>query len=228
VVESTSGAVYCLAIQRNRHLVGMLTGDGSPEAVDAADRVMARLIDQVRQGIGLGSQNLAGLLTAPGQGGAGAPSHRCHNGGAPPITTVRGTSNDRVRRQRLVDVVAPDCVQWVALVRGREVRLTVDCFADARMDDFFVLMGQDARRRFYTDLAGSGCLLLNRVGRIVRPAVGGPIQRVVLDVEEGTVVLHRLNAQEHLVGVTLDQERVAVAERLLRHLAAALSAAPAG
>lgn len=228
VVEGEHGAVYCLAIQRKRHLVGLLTGDGSPEAVDAADRVMVRLVDAVRSGIGLNSQNAAGLATEATEDEAtGLPKERVDGRNAP-VTMIHGSDTDPWLRDLLLGVVATDSLQWVALVRGREVRVAVDCFADGRMDDYFVLIGQDARRRFYTDLAGSGCLLMNRVSRIVRPVVGGPVRRVVLDVEEGTVVLHRLDAHEHLVGVTLDQERVATVERLLRRVAAAVSAVPAG
>ena len=229
IVEGEHGAIYCLAIQRRRHLIGVLTGDGSPEAVDAANRVMVRLVDDVRRGIGLSSQNPAGLATPQGEGAPEVPFDGNRNGGgAPPVTTVRGPDADPAHRELLLDVVAPDSVQWVALVRGREVRVAVDCFADGRMDDFFVLAGQEARRRFYTDLAGAGCLLMNRVSRIVRPVVGGPVRRIVLDVEEGTVVLHRLGPQEHLMGVTLDQERVAAVEGLLRRVVAALSVVPAG
>jgi predicted regulator of Ras-like GTPase activity (Roadblock/LC7/MglB family) len=230
VVEGEHGAIYCLAVQRNRHLVGVLTADATPEAVDAADRVMARLVDAVRRSIGLNSQNPAGFTSFPGDDVVDAQygNHQSedHYSGVPPIATVRGPDVDPVQRELLLNMIAPDAVQWAALVHGREVRVAVDCFADARMDEFFVLMGQDARRRFYSDFAGSGCMLLNRVSRLVRPALGGRVRRIVLDVEEGTVVLHRLGPQAHLMGVTLNQERVAVVERLLRRAAAALDAVP--
>jgi hypothetical protein len=53
---------------------------------------------------------------------------------------------------------------------------------------------------------------------VVEPVLGHPVQRLILDVEEGAVVVHRLAPRQYLVGVGLDQMRVRALELALQAL----------
>lgn len=225
VAEGEEGAVYCLPIVRGRHLVGVLTGDGAPTAVGAADKVMIDLVDRLRADIGLTSLDVGGLARDRGRYGprpeadADDPADSSPGAGR----ALRGGPE----RDFLAPLIAPTQVHWAAVVRDRDVVASGDCFADARMDKYFVIAGQETRRRFYGEFARAAGPLMNRVGRLVRPAVGGPLRRLVLDVEQGVVVVHRIGPQEQLVGVTLDQSRVNDVERLLRQATDQLTGQPA-
>jgi hypothetical protein len=79
-------------------------------------------------------------------------------------------------------------------------------------------MSVPARRRFYEGFAAELVALTGRLDRLVRAPLGGPLDRLVLDVEQGALVVRRLGPREHLVGVTVDQEQVAGAEDALAAL----------
>ncbi len=59
--------------------------------------------------------------------------------------------------------------------------------------------------------------------RTLLPLLGGVLRRVVLDVEAGALYFRRLGEDDALIGVTLDQAKVAVAEASLNTLAQAIA-----
>jgi hypothetical protein len=81
------------------------------------------------------------------------------------------------------------------------------------------MMTVDARRKFYNDFAMELSNVVSTLGRLTRSSVGGRLFRLVLDVEQGAIFYYRLRVNDYLVGVTLDQDQVHVADDKMALLA---------
>lgn len=95
---------------------------------------------------------------------------------------------------------------------------SADIFRHQELGQYFVTTSPDRRRDKY----GRMGLLLPGVARRMNASLSailqGDIFQIVLDVEQGAVYYHALPDQQYLVGVTLDQSRVADADQRVRRL----------
>jgi hypothetical protein len=106
----------------------------------------------------------------------------------------------------------------LSVCRGPNL-LSVDYFGDEQVGPFFTLITIGSRRKFYADLALGLPHMLGPFRRLARSTVGGQLLRVTLDVEQGAVYYYQLNSADYLVGVTLDQNQVSVADEKMALLA---------
>ena len=54
--------------------------------------------------------------------------------------------------------------------------------------------------------------ILGKAGRATIGLLGRPVSRLILDVEQGVIAVHRLDPQTYLIGVGLYQNRVRAVE----------------
>ncbi|MCO1660426.1 hypothetical protein [Pseudonocardia humida] len=226
VVRTGRGGAFCLSVVPGQHVVGF-AHDVGPDGVAAAGAAMIGLVDRLRADLGLRSQNPGGLAARrdaahPAAAGDGPEGPA----GADPPTTAGVTAGPLFdRAAALLDGAA---LQWVGHVRDEAVVFTADRFADRRLARHFRLMSAPARRRFYESFAAEVVPLTGRLDRLVRSPLGGPLDGLVLDLEQGALLVQRLGPREHLVGVTVDQERVAAAEEALAALTRSLRTGEGG
>jgi len=223
VLQTDEAAGFCLSVVPGEHITSFvfeINPDTARTTVAQADRVLVDLVDSLRRKLGLNSLNPGGLANfrerRPAADGDPRASPASRAEPAPATAgDPRGPLFDSVR-----SAVGSESLHWAARARGREIVFSVDQFEHPELVRQFRVMGIDARRKFYRDLATDALALTNRVGRVVRSLLGGPVRRIVLDVEQGAVVIHRLGPEDHLLGVTLSQEMVGETEATLTEIAA--------
>jgi hypothetical protein len=226
VLQSAKGTLFCNSVLPREHIVA-LTLDRSarsrPEVplsqlplVQDADRAAAELVTTLRDELSQGSQNPGGWSTrkpidATAVAGAGS--------GGP----LRPAALEKGREDPLGDAcraaVSTEDLHYIAHFRGSELRFSVDLLDDRALSRFFLRISSPARRKFYADLGRQFNDLARQLAQVVRPAIGGPLSRIVLDVEQGAIYFYRLTAEHHLLGVTLDQRRVSEADDKIAQLA---------
>ncbi|ONI89233.1 hypothetical protein ALI22I_17220 [Saccharothrix sp. ALI-22-I] len=218
VLHTEEGALFCDSVVPTEHVVGLVLDHagagplfGHP-AVDEADRAVAGLATRLRAQLSLGSLNPGGWESAqdvtPLPVDVEAEPHV--TAGEGPLTACLAA----VRAQDL---------HLVAHVVGGEVRAMVDCLGDPSLAPFFKQITVDARRRFYHGFVQELGALTTKLNRAVSPVVGGLMERLVLDVEMGSIYYYRLSAGEYLAGVTIDQSRVRAADDRMSALAVELT-----
>ncbi|RKT56472.1 hypothetical protein [Saccharothrix australiensis] len=218
VLHTEEGALFCDAVVPTEHVVGLVLDHagagplfGHP-AVDEADRAVAELATGLRAELSLGSLNPGGWETF------GAPEPPAGAGPLAPHVSV----GEGALAECLAAVGARD-LHLVAHVAGGEVQAMVDHLEHPALGPFFKQITVEARRRFYLGFARELGGLATRLNRAVRPAVGGLLARMVLDVEMGAIYYYRLGPGEYVAGVTMDQARVGEADDRMSGLAARLT-----
>lgn len=239
VLHTENGAVFCDSVVPRECVVGVVLSrpSGDPLAtipeVAVGDRAVAGLATRLRERVRLPSLNPGGWETAgpperASEGPAGARGYRRaeHQRGEPsPVST--GTPHVWPARpgrhaERLVAAVRPDDLHFVAYCSQGNTEFTVDHLGHPSLFPFFTQITVDARRRFYRGFAAELGALASKLNRTVRTSLGGRLLRLVLDVEQGAVYYYQLGFDDYLVGVTIDQSRVSVADDRMSRLAAEL------
>lgn len=228
VLHGDGGAVLCYSVVPGQYLVGFVFGPATalPDTllcdiplVDAADRAMTRLVNQLRHRMELPPQDAGGwaddsALSAPADTGGQTASDRAH---------VYPNDTGGPEFDPLLELVDNADLHFVSRVRARNVDMTVDHFGHSELRVPTGLGTPDARRKFYLDLAQELFHAAAQQGRLVRSTVGGTLRRLVLDVEQGAVYFYRLTAGDYLVGVTLYQRQVNASDRKMSLLATRLT-----
>ncbi|XVS62594.1 hypothetical protein ACQPYE_30650 [Actinosynnema sp. CA-299493] len=218
VLHTEEGALFCDSVVPTEHVVGLVldhSGAGplfGHPAVDEADRAVAGLATRLRAQLSLGSLNPGGWESAVDV----KPLPVVEEVGAH-VTAGEGPLTACLAAVRAQDL------HLVAHVAGGEVRAMVDCLGDPSLAPFFKQVTVDARRRFYHGFAQELGAVTTKLNRAVSPVVGGLMERLVIDVEMGAIYYYRLRAGEYLVGVTIDQSRVPVADDRMSALAEELT-----
>ncbi|WP_214405380.1 hypothetical protein [Pseudonocardia lacus] len=219
-VRTRRGGAFCLSVVPGQHVVGFVH-DAGPQRVNAADRAMVELVDRLRADLGLRSQNPGGLA-ARREGEHPVTPSAGPNGTADESALTTAGDPAGPLFERTAAAVDGAVLQWLGHVRDEAVVFTADRLADRRLARHFRLMSVPARRRFYEGFAAEVVALTGRLDRLARAPLGGPLDRLVLDMEQGALLVQRLGPREHLVAVTVDQERVAAAEEAIDALVGAL------
>jgi hypothetical protein len=224
VVHSDKGAFCCDAIVPGRYVVATVfdhaTGGAlsSQTLVRACDEAVSELVTEQRGRLSLGSQN---------PGGYGSPEFESHTQRREPqkIHTTREPGSG-VDPQLLAEVevaltnaVTPDALHYLALCANGVTALSVDCLNHDDVARFFTQISVQDRRSFYVRFGGDVQRLAGRFMRVTAPVIGTRLLRLVLDVEQGAIYYYRLDQGIYLVGVTLDQARVAPADDRMSDLA---------
>ncbi|MFF7891682.1 hypothetical protein ACFZDI_07035 [Streptomyces sp. NPDC007907] len=118
--------------------------------------------------------------------------------------------------------VNPLDLQYAAYYRDWKLVCAGDVFESPELGPRFLETSVRSRRTSYRDLARSLRGHLARLTDALRLVVAPPVDRLVLDVQEGAVYVVWLTPRDYVLGVTLDQRQVAHAENRLHLLAGAL------
>lgn len=230
VVHSDRGAFCCDSIVPGRHVVATVfdsaTGGAlaSQDLVRACDQTVSTLVTEQRRRLSLGSQN---------PGGYGSPEFETDPGrretekvhiAREPGSAVDPTLLGEVEAA-LTNAITPADLHYLALCSNGVTALSVDCLDHDDVARFFTQISVPHRRSFYVRFGHDVQRLAGRFTRVTAPVIGTRLLRLVLDVEQGAIYYYRLSQGVYLVGVTLDQARVAVADDRMSDLAVQCRAA---
>lgn len=211
VLVAGDGALSCLRLRPGQYLVGATL---HPSSADEMDRLTWAATATIR----------AELYGLPGEIPGGTPAavpgpfpvHE-HGGEAP----HDGLTGEFARLAR--QAVDPGDLHYVALFRGWTFAASADVLDAPDLAQWFHTISRETRRKLYERLGGDMRQELAWLAHAVRAVISLPIDRLVLDVQEGALYVHRLAEEgDLLIGVTLDQRGVSLAEQRLRDLAGRL------
>ncbi|WP_055751913.1 hypothetical protein [Frankia sp. AvcI1] len=123
-----------------------------------------------------------------------------------------------------VNILQPADLQYIALVREGRVS-AADVLDHSDLNEFFVGPGRTARRDAIEQVGAEFLVLSDLLDGLLRSVLNRRLTRTVLDVEKGALYFHRISRDEVLLGVTVDQRRVADADRRFQLLVHRFTAA---
>ncbi len=123
-----------------------------------------------------------------------------------------------------VNILQPADLQYIALVREGRVS-AADVLDHSDLNEFFVGPGRTARRDAFERVGAEFLVLSDLLDGLLRSVLNRRLTRTVLDVEKGALYFHRISRDEVLLGVTVDQRRVADADRRFQLLVHRFTAA---
>jgi hypothetical protein len=235
VLETGNGALFCDRVVPGTFLIGVSVplGDSSSSAlsvpdVDTADSALALLISELRQEILLSTQDLGGWdseqlrerLRQAELDVAAAPAEV--SSGVAVTTVVDGRQDDHRGVALCREKVSPADLHLVALYDDDGLLFSVDVLNDERL--YLSRQNYTAtldRRTRYQRLGVELPAYLRELSRTARSVIGGPLQRGVLDVEQGAIYYRRLDNTQYLMGLTLYQDQVKRAEDALLEISLA-------
>ncbi|WP_261565983.1 hypothetical protein [Frankia gtarii] len=116
-----------------------------------------------------------------------------------------------------VNILQPIDLQYIGLVRAGRMSVA-DVLDHSDLNEFFVGLGRSARRDAFEKVGIEFLALSDLLDGHLRSVLNRRLSRTVLDVEKGALYFHRLGRDEVLLGVTLDQRRVADADQRFQQL----------
>ncbi|MFG2961992.1 hypothetical protein ACGFZS_01795 [Streptomyces sp. NPDC048288] len=205
------------------------TADG-PDGVPAMDTTMNRLVARVRTEVHSLPDELLGGDTgaAPHPDG---PRPQAVADGSPRIDFGTAAAADTAYEQRMRDLwrehVNTTDLHYAAYYQDWTLVCVGDVFEAHSLGPRFLGVSVRTRRTAYRDLSRSlrGHLvrLTDALGPVGPPVVDRPpLDRIVLDVQEGAVYVLWTSPRSFMLGVTLDQRQVGHADRRLAELARAV------
>lgn len=214
-----SAGAQCSRLREGQYVVGVsATGAGG----DAVDRAVNAMVTDLRTRHYQQGDELPG-------GELGRPK-RVLDGQVPLVMHVLTPDQDEESRLRGIwqRHVNPYDLQYAGYYRRHSPVCVGDAFEHGELVDTFLVVPVQTRRALYRDLVFRLGSALVELTDILRPVTGDPVERLVLDVQEGAVYVHWLDAAagDFLVGVTVRQREVAVAEERLADLIAELRPGP--
>lgn len=220
VVATPAGGFYCGRVKLRLHLVGITE---EPDGADALDLAMNRLITQIREKVyNLPDEHLGGDRGLPME--PLAPDTEDGFAFEVGLMALDDTSMEPRLRGLWPRFVNASDLHYAALYHDWSLVCVGDAFDHKQMSPRFMNIEPTRRRALYRDIANRLRSDIARLRDIVRPAPDAPISRLVLDVQEGAIYIHWVGSStgDFVLGVTLNQLQVDVAERRLRGLVAEL------
>lgn len=203
VAHARRGALVCNTIMQGENVVGVALdprSEQSPrdEATRRADIGVAELVTELRESFGQRGQNPGGYDSAKI---------------ADPFVWSPPDVASLDLLERIHAVLDPGDLQFVALVHDGAIRNALDVFDDPAAEVFFRAgytpsLRRDFYRRFVTDLDQHA----RDIGRIANGVIGRGMRRIVLDVQRGAIYYYRMDLESYLVGITLNQDQVVLAD----------------
>ncbi|MBM7776107.1 hypothetical protein JOD54_006311 [Actinokineospora baliensis] len=209
VLDAEGGAVFCETVRPGRHVIGSVTASATPLERERADAVLAGVVNDLRLDENLPPQN-PGSYDDEGTPVAEDP-------------TPLHTTGDEAALATLAPAIRLDGLHALSYFTRTEKLAEVDCFDAAELAAFHELATPTHRRALYDTLGRGLSTLANQLNQAISPALGGRLQRIILDVQSGAIYYRRLPRQHYLVGITLDQTRVRRADHEMDALVAQLS-----
>ncbi|GAA3597786.1 hypothetical protein GCM10022223_11220 [Kineosporia mesophila] len=226
VVQTEGGAVFCDAVVLQQYVVGIsisaLSGPGSEEgalpgaaAVHDGDLATGALAEELRRQVRLTPQNVGGNLKDALQRSSPTIEAFENTSAAMDLADPSGESVESLCKRAVTGTE----LHFVAFFDDQTCQLFADQFDEPAVRELSIDLSSRARRRMYLELGTQVPDRAGELGRAVQALVPGEVQRVVLDVERGAIYVYRLEGRRFLLGVTLDQEVVGTADRLMASLA---------
>ncbi|NVI88468.1 hypothetical protein [Actinomadura sp. BRA 177] len=217
VFDVGDGAVFYHSPFFGEYLVGAVLAD---TPVDVADATMGQLCDRVRLIRGYGGHlNLAGADTE-----YDVDVDEADLAEDEPYIDEFGLNGSRPELSgHFRSALSAEALHYVMYLEGAEPIRSADLLRHPRLEPLTVGTDHDARRKHYERIGKLTYITSHRMDRTLLPLLGGVLRRVVLDVEAGALYFRRLGEDDALIGVTLDQAKVAVAEASLNTLAQAIA-----
>ncbi|MFD2420158.1 hypothetical protein [Amycolatopsis pigmentata] len=219
VVHGPRGLLVCDSVIPQEHVIGFChdasalpTEDASPADLAGArqvDSAIGRLVTDLRALISQPPLNPGSWITPKPDDPEDAvvasprkvsPPHVEDEGGGTVLTDL------------LTGPLSPADLQFVAYCKDFRVLCTADQLAHPDIAPYFHQISVTERREFYQELGPAMPAWVRKLGRMASTVIGPRLERVVLDVEQGAVYYYRIRPGEYLIGVTMDQGRVAVTD----------------
>lgn len=228
VLASDRGAVYCDQAVPGSYLVGVTIDlPSDPTARRAlsyrADQAIADRVEEFREKIHGRRYDLGSWYSEHERELLRAGAIRPRDSAKPRATRVTSTVTpvvtgvqDHPAVRAAAATVRPQDLHLVAVFNLGELAFCVDVLHDAAVEEQIRAERRPStaeRRQWYLDLGRDLPDYLRELARAARGAIGGPLSRAVLDVEDGAVYYRRLDTSSYLIGLTVFQERVFPAER---------------
>lgn len=241
VLRLPDGAVFYYMVEPGIHLYGA-TGDvGRIEALDAtiADSVNTLRTAVRYSTLDFGSYSSMRAAAARGRDASaaaavtaaeepdadasedtGTDEDACGTGaGHDGDRDGRGIGRDTEVATVLRRALHPEGLHYLAYYRARSESDSVDIFERPGLRRFFRVASFEQRRDRYRRLGALLPGVMRRMNQSLGAVMHGELVRVVLDVEQGAVYFHALPGSRFLIGVTLDQSRVAVSDEQMARTA---------
>ncbi|PRY37829.1 hypothetical protein [Umezawaea tangerina] len=222
VLESSHGTTVCNAMLPSVHLVAftleVLQDKASPTylASDVVDRGLSELVTDLRNRIGLLSQNPGGFESLPSPSwpeGEHPVPRSWHLGGDERFAHAAAL------REACAEAVRADDLHFAAYCVDGTLVAWADQLDHPLLGPFFTQVAVHARRRFYQQFSRTINRHAASFNRTLNRPLDGTLTRMVFDVELGAIFSLRLGVGVHLVGVTLNQSRESATEIRLAALA---------
>lgn len=126
------------------------------------------------------------------------------------------------------NAVSPNDLNFVGYFVNGSCRFYLDALDNDTLNRFFRNFSRDDRRRAYEHAGRQLAWTVQRLNTYLRRLQGGILIRTVLDVEQGALYYCWLDKDVYLIGVTMDQSRVLIADEKLRLLANSIGLLPRG
>lgn len=228
VVHGPRGLLVCDSVVPQEHVIGFChdpsalpTEDTSAADLAGArqvDSAIARLVTGLRASISQPPLNPGSWIT-PKPDEPGDDTGRSPVEISPPHVEEEGGGT--VLADLLTGPLAPADLQFVAYCKDFRILCTADQLGHPAIAPYFHQISPAERREFYQELCPAMPAWIRKLGRMASTLVGARLERVVLDVEQGAVYYYRIRPGEYLIGVTVDQGRVAVTDSKMAALALA-------
>lgn len=204
VAHAEQGALMCNTIMQGERVLGVaLAPAGRRSLLDPstrrADIAIGELVTVLRAGFGQREQNPGGydFTKLP----------------IDPLTWEPPETAGTDLEARVDAVLHPRDLQFVALVHDGSIRFQRDLFDHPEAEVFFRAGYTPAlRREFYLRFAPEVKQHACEIGGIVNGAIGRGMERLVLDVQRGAIYYYRVGLRTYLIGITLNQDFVTLAD----------------
>jgi hypothetical protein len=192
-------------VVRAQFVVGVTYTDAHDhiDESNSVDRALAGLVRNLRDHVGLPSQNPGGYETES-EVDPGAVTRPIE-----PHVDRRRSRLPREAEQACLAALSASGLHLVAYCVDDEPVFLADVFEHRALSLYFPgPVTPEYRRRYYRDLCRQLAGIRTRLSRVSAHMLRGRLKRVVLDIEQGAVYYFRVTSRVYLVGVTLHQPRV--------------------
>ncbi|GAA4982063.1 hypothetical protein HD597_004021 [Nonomuraea thailandensis] len=195
-LRTGTGLIVCGRVRAEEYIVGMSSPVRAPDRVDWR---LCELITAIR----------TGLYELPDENPGGYHGRRSESAQSAEITFRRAPDASPSVQELLKEQLNVNDLHYVALIRDRQPVMEADVFNSSAVSHLFNSITTAHRRTLYGEFAHRGRGDLAHLHRAVRDIIGGPAERVVLDLESGAIYVERLgSSNDLLLGVTLEQSAV--------------------
>lgn len=215
VYHARYGALYCYRVVPGEYVIAAsliaqparLPSPRQTEVWDT-DKAASTLVTRLRKELSRGAQDPGGFEHADESGTTVT---------RPLVETGTEIGAVAAASRRALSVSGLHHIAWV---KDRQQVYAADILDAPELGRFFpnTDITPGLRRAFYHRLAPQVSRIYPELAGLVEPVIGNPLQRVVLDVEEGAIYCYRLGAGQFLLGVTIDQDRVSHADDAMADL----------